>query len=369
MPLRVTAFAPSHYPRILEAAGVETPWIPDRLEHGRAYAAHPSFTIWAGDELACTLGLIPAWPGARRAYCWAFWGPAGFAHPGGVHRLTVRYLRTLIRTYRLLRLDAEVMADFEPGKRWLEHLTFVPLGAPLEYYGPQGETMQRYVWLHPLRKTLAVLWQDGAQEAIPEPVRRPDGSLMPAICGGYEAIGLVGIMMIVGAVATTAGAAVSAYASYQQGQAQKKAYEYNAKVAENQAEIAKQQGEFRARQQRERDRRLRAQARAIQGVSGVEVGEGSSLLVDIDNARQAELNAQAAKYATEAQRANILAEAQLSRFKGDVAERGATLGAGATLLSGLGSAAGSAGRYYGAPPPPPSQPTGVMVPEFRYGYD
>ena len=38
----------------------------------------------------------------------------------------------------------------------------------------------------------------------------------------------------------------------------------------------------------------------FQGVTGVEVGEGSSLLVDIDNARQSELNAQAAKYETEA---------------------------------------------------------------------
>ena len=74
--------------------------------------------------------------------------------------------------------------------------------------------------------------------------------------------------------------------------------------------------EFAARQQRERDRRLRAQARAIQGVSGVEVGEGSSLLVDIDNARQAELNAQAAKYELEARRSNILAGAGLQRFQG-----------------------------------------------------
>jgi ATPase subunit of ABC transporter with duplicated ATPase domains len=192
---------------------------------------------------------------------------------------------------------------------------------------------------------------------MPEPVCRPDGSPMPAISGGYG----LETLAIIAIAGTVISAGVGAYTAYSTAQASKKAYKYNAQVAENQAQIAKQQQEFAARQQRERDRRLMARARAIQGVTGVEVGEGSSLLVDIDNARQAELNAAAARYTGQAQQANILAGAGLQSYQAEVAGRQGTIGAGATLLSGLGEATGAGYRYS----------TGIKVPkvEYRPGYD
>src|SRR4030095_14265375 len=118
---------------------------------------------------------------------------------------------------------------------------------------------------------------------------------------------------------TVAAAAASAYATYSSSQAQEQAMKYNAKNAETEAEMAKQQQAFAAQQQAERDRRTRAAARAIQGTSNVEVGEGSSLLTDLDSAKQAELNYQAIRYQGESRVRALTAEATLDRFQGRVA--------------------------------------------------
>jgi len=172
------------------------------------------------------------------------------------------------------------------------------------------------------------------------------------------------VVAIVMVVAVVAAAAIAAYASYEQGQAQKKAYKYNAKVAENQAAIAKQQQDFAARQQRERDKRLRAVARARLGATGVEVGEGSSLLVDIENARSAELNAAAARYSGQAIQSGLIGQSLLSRYQGDVAEQQGNLGAIAAGVGGVASAAGGYSRM--SVPQSSTQPTGIQVPDYAY---
>src|SRR4029453_2836615 len=166
-------------------------------------------------------------------------------------------------------------------------------------------------------------------EPPPAPVRRPDGAPMPIIAGAYG----TEILLIAAIAATVVAAGVSAYSSYQQGQQQQKAYKYNAKVAKNQAEIAKQQQDFAARQQRERDRRARATARALQSTTGVDVTEGSSLLVDVDNARQAEMNAAAARYTGEAQQSAFADRAALSRYQGNLAAEQGAIGAGGAPLA------------------------------------
>jgi len=144
---------------------------------------------------------------------------------------------------------------------------------------------------------------------------------------------------IVGIVVSLLGAAVNAYAMYESAQTQSKVLKYNAREAEKQAEIERQKQLFQAQQQAEADRRTRAAARAVQGASGIEVGEGSSLLVDIDSARQAELNYQAIRYAGDVRVRALSAQSALDRaMAGNVSQQG-SIGAGATLLSGLGSAA------------------------------
>jgi hypothetical protein len=92
----------------------------------------------------------------------------------------------------------------------------------------------------------------------------------------------------------------------------------------------------------------------------VEVGEGSSLLVDIENARTAEMNAAAARYTGQAQQTNLLAGSLLSSYQGDVAARQGTLGAIAGGISTVGSAAGAYSRYS-------AKPTGVQVPTTTPG--
>jgi hypothetical protein len=344
----VSPFAPMDYVRALEAAGVAPPWIPDPLKHGRNYAAAgPSYTIRIDGAIAAVLGLMINWEtSTHRATAWAVWTPTGYAHPYTVHRLTKRYLRRLIQQYRIVRLDAEIVADFDAAGNWLEHLGLWPEGPPRLYAGPQGEAMQSFGWVHPKAAPLML------RRPLPAPVervRRPDGTMMPAISGAYDGGATLYIMIAL----SVAAAAASAYTTYQAGQAQKAGHEYNAKVAENQAQIAAQQAEYARQQQAARDRKVQAAARAAQGVSGIETGEGSSLLIDIENARQAALNAEATRYTEEARQRGMAGQAGLERWQGRQASQQATIGAGASLLGGVASA----GRQAYSP-----TPTTVRVP-------
>lgn len=182
--------------------------------------------------------------------------------------------------------------------------------------------------------------------------RGPHGERLPRIAGGYGGETVALIMVAV----TVAAAAASAYATYSASQAQEQAYKYNAKEAERQAEMAQQQTKFKAQQQAEHDARARAKARAITGASGVEVGQGSSLLVDLDSAKQAELNYQAIRYQGEAQVRALQSQATLDRFQGNVAARQGLIGAGASLLGG----AADAGMNYAKTPT--STPKTITVP-------
>ncbi len=184
--------------------------------------------------------------------------------------------------------------------------------------------------------------------------RGPNGERLPAIAGGYDGGASIYVMIAL----TVAAAAASAYATYSASQAQEQAYKYNAKEAETQAEMARQQQQFAAQQQAERDRRARATARAIQGTSGVAVGEGSSLLVDMDSARQAELNYQSIRYQGDAQVRALQSQSVLDRFQGGVARQQGLIGAGTSLLSGAASGASQYTRTT-------STPKTITVPAMR----
>lgn len=158
---------------------------------------------------------------------------------------------------------------------------------------------------------------------------------------------------IAGIVVTVLVAAVGAYAQYEQAEAQSKVLKYNAREAEIAADAERQKNQFAAQQQAEADRRTRAAARAIQGTSGVEVGQGSSLLVDLDSARQAELNFQAIRFAGDQRVRALSAQATLDRAGAGNVSRQGSIGAGATLLGGLGS---GAAQYSQA------QPKSIQVP-------
>jgi hypothetical protein len=323
--LTVTVFRPDDYGAALAASGQDVSLrVGSARELGRLYSRYgPAYTLWIGDRIAACMGVMIPWEGHGDG--WAVWTPLGLRHPGLVHRMAKPGLRRIIRDYKLRRLQADVIAAFPAGRRWAEHmdLTFEGL---MPAFGPHGETFARFAWINPNPVT---------ELASARYITLEDGRLMPTISGGYGGE----IVMIAMVALTVAAAAASAYATYSASEAQAKAMEYNAEEAQRQAEMVDQQTRFAAQQQAEKDRRTRAAARAIQGTSGVAVGEGSSLLVDLDSAKQAELNYQAIRYQGEGQVRSLRSQSVLDRFQAKSTRQQGLIGAGASLLGGAASGA------------------------------
>lgn len=136
-----------------------------------------------------------------------------------------------------------------------------------------------------------------------------------------------------------AGAAVSAVGAVQQGQAAKKAANYNAAVQRQNAEIATSDAALRARQI-DRTNILRSgQIRAAHGASGGASDQGSVLDVLGDVATQGELEKQDALYKGDLAARGYSNTASLDSVAGDNAAASGYMKAGGELLSG-------AARYY-----------------------
>lgn len=159
--------------------------------------------------------------------------------------------------------------------------------------------------------------------------------------------------------ATAIGTGISAYGSYQQGQAASKAASYNAQIAENNRTIAEQNAEYatragiaKAEQESLAGRSALGKIKARQSASGVTVASSSSEDV-VEGAREANVldvanvvqNAQLQAYGYKSQAMNFEAGANLARIEGANARRAGTLGALGTLLSGAGSLGGQYTYY------------------------
>ena len=162
-----------------------------------------------------------------------------------------------------------------------------------------------------------------------------DVGLRP-IAGGT---GAETIAVIAGAAAV-AGAGVAAYGSYQQGQAQAAAGKYNERVAANQAQAAREAAALEADRAHDKNRRLLASQRARIGASGITT-EGSPLLVMMDSAEQAALDEATIRYRGSLGAAAATSEGVLQGFYGRQARRAGTIGAGASLLTGVSRAGAS----------------------------
>lgn len=216
---------------------------------------------------------------------------------------------------------------------------------------------------------------------------------------------------VVGTTAAVAGAGYSAYSSHQQGKAQQALSNYNASVTTSAADynanailaaselnagrieqdaaynalLAKQEAGNTVRDGLAQALGVRTQGRALQGTqrarraaSGVVVGTGSSLAVDVAQAGIIEQHALNIERSAQ-NRANLLehaglvelvgatdtaaierwqgrteatntrwggnAQASLDRLQGTAARRAGQRNAAATILQGAGSAAGIVGEY------------------------
>jgi hypothetical protein len=164
-------------------------------------------------------------------------------------------------------------------------------------------------------------------------------------------------------IVMVAGAAIAAYGSYQQGQQQKKAMEYSAKVDQQNALIAESDARAQSVQQ-DRENRLRIGAmRANMGASGGSGGSALDVLGDV--AAQGELQKQFIMYSGAQQSRGYNNSAALDKFQGKAAAQSGTLRAGAELLSGAGAAGGA---YYSRAPKLESVKSSVKLTAAGGGY-
>ena len=134
-----------------------------------------------------------------------------------------------------------------------------------------------------------------------------------------------------------AGTAVSAGAAVYSGVQQKKAADYNAKMAEQNAKAIDVQTREAIRRQREQNRAILSAQRASALTSGV-AETGSTLLVAMENARNLERNVTDIATQGNAQQYAALNQATLSRMQGSSAMTSGILQGTGTLLSGVGLA-------------------------------
>ena len=148
---------------------------------------------------------------------------------------------------------------------------------------------------------------------------------------------------LIAAAAAAAGAGVAAYGQYQQGKAQERLLNYNARVRDEEAATQERDAKIRADQLRLANKKLMAKARTVQGTQGVLMA-GSPLDVLADTAGQLEMSVQEVRRGGTIEGARLRREAIFDRMQGRAARRGANYAAAGTLLTGAGQAAGYAGR-------------------------
>jgi hypothetical protein len=147
------------------------------------------------------------------------------------------------------------------------------------------------------------------------------------------------------------GAGTTAYSSYESGQSQKKAADYNAKVAENNALIESnaaaeslKAGAAEAEAADTRKRQIIATQRASFAAGGVSSASGTPASLLAETAGLGELdaltainNAQRRAYGYEVATTDKYAEATMARFQGKSAAKTGSLNATGSLLSSAGS--------------------------------
>ena len=147
--------------------------------------------------------------------------------------------------------------------------------------------------------------------------------------------------MAVAAVVGIVAALAAAYATYSAAEAQAQQQRYQAKLAKNQAINAVNAAKVEADNRRESFRRQMAAQRAIVGASGVMPGEGTTLLIETDQAEQAALDIARVKYAGDVRSTVYQSEAKLLKWQAKNTMRQGYIAAGASLLQGGASAYGS----------------------------
>lgn len=137
------------------------------------------------------------------------------------------------------------------------------------------------------------------------------------------------------------GTGVSVYGQVTAASQARSIGKYNAKVAENQAKQVEMDAAESIRRKRKENKRLLATQRGRYAKAGV-VMEGTPLELLAESAGNLELEVLDYNRQAQLEQQNLRAQGAMDRAMGSMQARGAYIGAGATLLSGAGQAAGMA---------------------------
>ena len=135
---------------------------------GWTVGAGPAYTATVDGEVAGCAGVALAGPGyGAWGTAWALLGPLAHQHPRFVVLAVADGLARICQEHRLVRVEADVLADFPRARRWVEWMEtpdwFEPYADPairarrwvewmgfteesqMPLRGPGGSTMVRYV--------------------------------------------------------------------------------------------------------------------------------------------------------------------------------------------------------------------------------
>jgi len=137
---------------------------------------------------------------------------------------------------------------------------------------------------------------------------------------------------------TAIGTGISVMGQIQAGKSANAVAQRNAQIQLRDAEIAKQNAEFNARIQETEDDKRRRAVRARAGASGIVLDEGTNLLAQAEQEYEDEINAQLIRRGGRLQSQGLQQQAIITSASGTAARSASLIGAGSSLLTGVGSA-------------------------------
>lgn len=141
----------------------------------------------------------------------------------------------------------------------------------------------------------------------------------------------------IGAIASMAGTAASAYGAIAQGKEQGALAEAQARALERQAVANQKASAFEIDKTFREQQRAMSAARAQVGASGVGF-QGSPTAVLKANAAETQLDIQAIQWGSKIDAVNMAAQAGISRMQGRAARRNSRLNAAGSIFGGVSSA-------------------------------
>jgi hypothetical protein len=143
------------------------------------------------------------------------------------------------------------------------------------------------------------------------------------------------------------GGVMSRSMSQAQAAAQSAIGDYNAKMTEQQASWAQAQGQAEAWQKRRQGAQLEGKAQAAMAEGGVSTSSGSPLLLDTNIQRETAYQSSMIEAGAENQAKNLNAQAAGQRWSGQASAAISRAQGDYSLVSGIGSAFGTASKYFG----------------------